>query len=218
MKDPMSVRINLATPFRGSRMAGTALPTRGEESVRRFIGGFITGAALAAAVGMIAAALGVLAPANPGTDRWAPVLEQELARVDGVLRPSLEPVARLGIALRTVEQIAAEGDFVSRLVGSEGPSPAERRAARLLAMDLRSRLTAELAAWDQRAIEVAALPPAARDSAVRVLGLLRWQVDGGELARALQSYEEDVTTAQRHITATAAALPTPTPTAAAKSR
>ena len=211
MEQPRAVRINLAKPFRGRRMAGTALPTRGEEAVRRFVGGFLAGAALTAAAALVAAALGVLAPTKPADDRWAFVLAQELARVDGDLHAQLARSVRLGTALRALEQIPGADDVVSGLLGIDLPTPAEERAARLLAVDVRSRLATELQDWEARLAAVAAAPAASRAAAVRVLALLHWQAEGGEFSRSLQHYEEAVAAAQARLpTPTRAATPTPT--------
>jgi len=211
VEQPRPVRINLATPLLGRRMAGTALPTRGEESVRRFIAGFATGAALTAAVSLAAAALGVLAPTKPADDRWGYVLEQELARVEGELHAPLARAVRLGTSLRALASIPGADDVISGLLGIDLPTPEEERAARLLAMDTRARLVAELRDWEARLDRIAAAPPATAASAVRVLSLLRWQVEGGELTRSLQGYERDVAVAFASLP-TATPVPTPSPT------
>lgn len=193
MEQRRAVRINLATPFRGSRLAGTALPMRADESVRRFVGGFVTGMTLAAAIGLIAAALGMLVPAPSDRAGWTFVSEQELAVVGGEIGTQLGAAVRLGAELRALESIPARRDLLSALFGiGRVVTPAEERAARLLAMDVRKRLEGELHGWDDRAAEIAAEPRRARTAAIRVLSLLRWQVNGGEFVRALRISEEIV--------------------------
>lgn len=217
MEQRKAVRINLATPFRGSRMAGTVMPTRGEELARRFIGGFVTGAALTAAIVLVAAGFHALGPTNTSPDGWSGVIRHEVARVEGPMRASLQRAAELSAELRELERLRGTRSILARLLDAGQPTESEVRAAILLDRDVRQRLAQELDLVDARLGEIVAASEAERDSVIRVLTLLRWQLEGGELARALQQYEENVTAAAA-ATAAAPPEPTPTPTAVARRR
>ncbi len=218
MEQRKAVRINLATPFRGSRMAGTVMPTRGEELARRFIGGFVSGAALTAAIVLVAAGFGALAPTSTSPEAWSAVVRHEVARVEGPMREPLQRAAELSAELRELERLHGSNSILARLLDAGQPTESEQRAAILLSRDVRHRLAQELEVVEKRMGELVAASEADRESAVRVLSLLRWQLGEGELARSLQQYEEGVAAAAAATAATAAARPEPTPTPTAVAR
>ena len=204
-------QIDLASPWRGKRLAGKAVPTRSQELVQRFLGGFLAGATLVAAIVVVAVAVDAVFPDRQPTDSWTEVVTNERIGAGPDFAAELEPVARLGASLRLLERSARPRTTLSSWIDPLPADPAGDRAARLLAHDVRARLSASLAAWENRAAEIADLPPEHARAAVRVLALLHWQLNGGELTRSLAHFEDVVARAAVATPAAAEAESTPEP-------
>jgi len=196
VQDNEAIRINLAAPARGPRLAGRFTRLRDERGGRRFLFGLSLGLLLGTGAAVAVLSRGASVPPPQAASPWIAAMERETESLPVEVAAALRPLTALVTAIETFErQQPPPPGWIDLLRSKSRADDVAERAAHLLTMDARRRATQELDAWEERGEELARLDGGEREAAIRVLSLARWLIRGGELAAALHYYEEFVAVA-----------------------
>lgn len=186
MQDPNSNRINLAQPQRGQRFVEVGA-RRAAADAGRFSRGLVVGGMLVVGASLIAS-LGTVADRTDPAGPWPRVVEQELRQAQAEGWPEVTTLAALTIEVLSLDaalrEPAPENPWRTLIAPRPGLPPDEERALRHTAAAARARLQDEIQRWEDRLDQLRAT-----DAPIRLLGMARWTLRGGDLAKAELHYE-----------------------------
>lgn len=186
MEDSSPNRINLAQPRRGQRYVELGAH-RAAADAGRFARGLLVGSMLVVGASLIAS-LGSVSDRHDPAGPWPRVVEQELRLATAAGWHQVTPLAALTIEVLSLDaalrEPAPENPWRSLIAPRPRLRPEEERDLVHAANQARGRLQEELDRWEARLLDLAP-----DEAPVRLLGLARWTLRGGDLAKAQLHYE-----------------------------